>query len=105
MDILIPMLMVRYKDDEHDKWMALFIMCAMWGIMSFSEGIEKGIMQCGVLMVPIMLRFFYNGQVGSRHPVHKWFFYIFYPVHLLILALIKYNTIRICGTEIVLPWK
>jgi hypothetical protein len=40
------------------------------------------------LFVPLYLS--YNGQPGSRHPFHKWFFYVFYPLHLLVLWLIFY---------------
>ena len=35
------------------------------------------------LFIPLYLS--YNGQPGSRHPFHKWFFYCFYPAHLLVL--------------------
>lgn len=32
---------------------------------------------------------FYNGKRGSMSPVLKWAFYLFYPAHLLILAMIS----------------
>lgn len=35
------------------------------------------------LFIPLVL--LYKGEPGSRHPFHKWFFYIFYPAHLLLL--------------------
>ena len=35
------------------------------------------------LFIPLVL--LYKGDPGSRHPFHKWFFYIFYPAHLLML--------------------
>ncbi len=35
------------------------------------------------LFIPLLL--LYNGEPGSRHPFHKWFFYAFYPAHLLVL--------------------
>ena len=35
------------------------------------------------LFIPLL--FIYNGQPGSRAAFHKWFFYIFYPAHLLLL--------------------
>ena len=38
------------------------------------------------LFIPLYLA--YNGEPGSRHPFHKWFFYCFYPGHLLALWLI-----------------
>jgi hypothetical protein len=39
-----------------------------------------------LLFIPVL--YVYNGLNGSRKPFHKWFFYIFYPLHLLILFLI-----------------
>ena len=48
-----------------------------------------GIFYLGVFMVPLLLIFFYNGERGSKSAFHKWFFYLFYPVHLLLLALLK----------------
>ena len=35
------------------------------------------------LFIPLYLS--YYGQAGSRAGFHKWFFYVFYPLHLLIL--------------------
>ena len=40
------------------------------------------------LFIPLYLS--YNGQPGSRAPFHTWFFYVFYPLHLLVLWLIFY---------------
>lgn len=34
--------------------------------------------------------FLYNGQKGSSKPVHKWVFYIFYPLHLWVLHLLAF---------------
>ncbi|WP_165208937.1 TraX family protein [Streptococcus tangpeifui] len=40
------------------------------------------------LFLPFL--FFYNGQKGSTKPIHRWFFYIFYPVHLWILHILAF---------------
>jgi len=40
----------------------------------------------GVFMVPFLMQFLYNGEAGSKNAVNKWFFYLFYPLHLLILG-------------------
>ncbi len=39
------------------------------------------------LVIPLLLC--YNGEPGSRSGADKWFFYIFYPAHLLILGVIR----------------
>jgi len=46
--------------------------------------------ELGELLVPLVFYFFYNGEGGSRHPFHKWFFYIFYPLHMLVLWYFNY---------------
>ncbi|AWN20251.1 TraX family protein [Streptococcus sobrinus] len=40
------------------------------------------------LFLPFL--FLYNGKKGSSKPIHKWFFYIFYPLHLWILHLLAF---------------
>ena len=105
MDILLPFFVVKYKDDEQMKWRAFTIMCAAWILIGFVEDFHRGLYCLGILMVPVLLRFFYNGEKGSDHPFHKWIFYFFYPLHLLILALLEYNTVWVCGNRITIPWK
>ena len=41
------------------------------------------------LFIPVL--FLYNGKTGSRAPFHKWFFYVFYPLHMLIFWMIKWK--------------
>ena len=37
----------------------------------------------------VLITFFYNGKKGKYPVFSKWFFYIFYPAHLLIIALLS----------------
>lgn len=39
--------------------------------------------------LPIILIYFYNNRRGRGGRISKWFFYIFYPLHLLILGLLQ----------------
>ena len=50
-----------------------------------------GIFHLGIFVVPLLLLFGYNGQSGSKKAIHKWFFYIFYPAHLLLLAFLRFG--------------
>jgi len=45
--------------------------------------------QYGVLLALVPL-YFYNGGKGRGGGFNKWFFYVFYPLHMLLLGLIKY---------------
>lgn len=48
-----------------------------------------GIWAIGVFFVLPMIELFYHGESGSKKAFHKWFFYAFYPVHLLLLLGVK----------------
>ena len=44
----------------------------------------------GILAAAVMILFFYNGKRAEHgRNFSKWFFYIFYPAHLMVLYLIK----------------
>lgn len=45
------------------------------------------------LFLPIILLRFYNGQKGGGGNAMKWGFYVFYPLHLLILGVVFYQLI------------
>lgn len=45
-----------------------------------------------VLAIPILRR--YNGQRGPNRTVNaflKWFFYLYYPLHLLVIGLLAHT--------------
>ena len=39
------------------------------------------------LTIPILAQ--YNGKRGKKIPATKWLFYIFYPVHLIVVGIIR----------------
>jgi len=41
------------------------------------------------MLIPIIFLLLYNDKKGSGGAVAKWGFYIFYPVHLLLIAIVK----------------
>lgn len=67
---------------------------AFWLVRATINCIDKGFpwygeyCQLGLLLFPFML-FSYNGEKGSDGRFSKWFFYVFYPLHLFVLTIIK----------------
>lgn len=91
MDVLGVLFVHVYRERPRAMWTAytltFLIPCAL---MAFGMGIAANWFHLGVLLPPLVLRFLYNGQGGSKKPVHKWFFYVFYPAHLMALGLIRW---------------
>lgn len=91
-DVLWCLFFHIWRKDEAGKWISFCCVGASAVIMSalMSSSWWSGLWQFGIFMVPIIIRFFYNGQSGSKHPFNKWFFYIFYPAHLLVLGVLRW---------------
>ena len=55
-----------------------------------NEPIWSGLFQLGIFLVIPLIQYCYNGESGSKKPFHKWFFYVFYPLHLLVLGILRW---------------
>ena len=78
-----------YREDRKKqlKYFVLITMCyvimeTVFCIMNDRHWYGQ-LWQLGLLLfIPVLS--LYNGENGSRSAFHKWFFYLFYPIHLLI---------------------
>lgn len=84
-DILFVIVFDRYRKDPKRTW-GYFCVLAILNILCGSSYT----FQIGVFFVPILLGLFYNGKSGSKAAFHKWFFYVFYPLHLIVLGVIRW---------------
>ena len=57
--------------------------------MQVASGGLREIYSLGVFLVPLVLRYGWNGKAGPRSGFLKWFGYVFYPLHMLVLFLIR----------------
>lgn len=84
-----------YRDNPRKKWTAFGIVAAVEVGLSMGMNALGGVspmrsfFQTGVVLVPLVMIFLYNGKPGSRNAFHKWFFYVFYPLHILIIYFVK----------------
>ncbi|SMC48232.1 TraX protein [Oscillospiraceae bacterium] len=69
------------KDDKKKRWICLSVSYLAFFALAFAG---KGITALGLLLVPVILLFVYNGQGGRKST------FIFYPAHLIILSVIKW---------------
>ena len=57
--------------------------CMQQGLPRYSHVCQVGV----ILFVPII--YLYNGKPGNKSTFNKWFFYLFYPLHLLVIGIIR----------------
>lgn len=90
-DILYCLFFFCYRERPKDKWTAFCITTAFCCLdIFFATPWWASLCQVGIFMVPLLIQFCYNGEGGSKKPVHKWFFYVFYPAHLLMLGILRW---------------
>ena len=79
-----------FRDDKKKRFIVFGILAAIEVASCIPFMISHGeIWQVGVLLV-IPLLLLYNGEKGSDSPFHKWAFYLFYPLHLFVLGIMKW---------------
>lgn len=90
-DVIVPLGLVERQNHSERKWRYFWIVTIIFIVLMLPgrDPWWSGLCNLGMLMVPALLQFCYNGEPGSRKPFHKWFFYIFYPAHLFLLYLLK----------------
>lgn len=90
-DVLWCLFLFIYRKDTRSKWTAFFWIGISFCIISICmSGWINSLWTFGIFMVPFMIQYCYNGKSGSKKAFHKWFFYIFYPLHLLLLGILRW---------------
>lgn len=84
-----------FRQRPKQMWIAFSIVGAICCVpILYSKPWWRYLFMFGIFMVPFLLRFCYNGQPGKKSAVSKWFFYVFYPAHMLILGILRWVILR-----------
>ncbi|MBR1749829.1 MAG: hypothetical protein IJ740_02950 [Ruminococcus sp.] len=92
---LLAWLFYKYRSDRNEQLKAYTFICAVQVVSAAVFLAANGhhwygeLWQAGMfLFVPVLKS--YNGESGSKTAFNKWLFYIFYPLHLFVIWMIKY---------------
>jgi hypothetical protein len=90
-DIIWPLGIHRLwnRPDQKWKWFGMTLLLAVFAFFYGAQPVSAALFNLGILLVYPLLRYGYSGKPGRKSAFHKWFFYIFYPLHLLIIYLIS----------------
>ena len=65
------------------------LICTVIFLICNTQNWYEGICQLGIFLV-IPLLHFYNGEPGRKTIVNKWLFYVFYPLHFLVIWILSF---------------
>ncbi len=91
-DVLWPLVLVMFRDETWKKRLLFVLITAVawYWCMRLYHPWQRGLFNAGIFAAPALLFLAYNGERGSAAPFHRWFFYAFYPLHLLALGLLRW---------------
>ena len=94
--ILLCLIFYFLKDNPKKMWISFSIVALLYifsvrlfanpFVLKFS--MEFVLYKTGIFLIPFFF-LLYNGLSGSKTALNKWFFYIFYPLHLFIIGIIR----------------
>ncbi|MCB2354597.1 TraX family protein [Clostridium estertheticum] len=96
---MIPFTLITYffREKRNRAIIGYVILCVFFFITSYapyatvSETIDMLMINSDFLFITVVpFIFLYNGERGLNTKFSKYFFYVFYPLHLWILAIIKF---------------
>lgn len=88
--ILYILVFYRFRGSFRNQAIAALVIIVLQCIPPFTMSWGLLIIQLGQIL-PLILLYFYNGERGRGGKGSKWFFYIFYPAHLLLIGLVKWG--------------
>ena len=89
--ILAPLFHCVFREDRVKRYITVSLSYVAIVVPML---MTKGWSTVGLLFAPLLLIFCYNGQAGKKSAFHKWFFYIIFPVHLIILGIIRWYVLE-----------
>lgn len=86
-----------FAHDRRKMWLAYCVPSLFYcfGVCQYNPlfpalGTSFSLTRFGVFLVIPFLELLYNGQPGKKSTFNQYFFYLFYPLHLILIGLVKW---------------
>jgi len=85
-----------FRNLPRQKWICYSVISALMILEKYMQIVDRGgawwlvSQEFGLFLVPILFEGLYDGREVKNNSLSKWFFYVFYPAHLLVLGLIRW---------------
>ncbi|MBQ2666422.1 MAG: hypothetical protein IJD23_10525 [Spirochaetaceae bacterium] len=94
--ILLCLIFYFLKENPKRMWFAFSIVALLYifNVRLFADPFAPAFtmnfifFKIGIFLVPLFFML-YNGKAGNKSSFNKWFFYIFYPAHLLAIGIFR----------------
>ena len=87
-NVLFVLVFFVYRDSPKEKWLVYSLLAAVMILTNTTAWAD--LYRLGMFLVPSLVQFGYDGLPGRKTVLSKWGFYVFYPLHLLLLGLLRY---------------
>lgn len=92
--LIWAMIFDKFREDYKKQAIAFTVTSIIMILFTFELVLKwkltGSLFQFGVLLA-LPLLYLYNGKKSKNNSFNKWFFYIFYPAHMVIIGLLKFN--------------
>lgn len=91
-DVLFCLIFYQYRDDKRTMWGCYAVLSALYigTAMASAEVWWESLYTFGMVLAPCVLEGMYTHEPGSKRRFYKWFFYVFYPTHLILLGIARW---------------
>jgi len=85
--VLAPLFHHIFRNDRKKRYISISLIYLLLLMITLKL---QGWYATGIFLAPLLIIFCYNGKGGKKKAFHKWLFYVYFPVHMIILGIFRW---------------
>ncbi|MGN0479305.1 MAG: TraX family protein [Hominenteromicrobium sp.] len=78
-----------FRGDERKQWLAFAAVSMLYPVQLYLHGSTLSIWLCPFVLLAIPLLARYNRRLGRKSKLLQWGYYLFYPLHFMVLCVLR----------------